>query len=95
MTQDPYVPQVGDTEEDGYKPQPGHLVESVNYEGVFLVTGVVRYAYGIPVEDYKVWLSRLDGNVEILAWTHNVSFLADRSAEWARLFQLDTNPPTP
>lgn len=91
---DPYVPQVGDMEEDGYTPLPGHLVKSTTHVGIWLVTGVINrpYAMGVAL-DYKVWLSSLDGQVQILAWTHHVAFLADRSAEWQALFQLDT--PTP
>lgn len=68
---------------DGYVPQVGHLVELERR--VYIVT---------YVEDYVCQLATL-GKDQWLGCYNNerLTFLADRSAEWARLFDLNT--PTP
>ncbi len=73
---------------DPYVPQVGHLVTIKGRTmGAILVVEVDRFSgncHGI---------SPTTGRWQFTYLTGEVTFLADRSAEWEALFQLDT--PTP
>jgi len=66
---------------EGYVPQVGHLVD---HDGLPLI--VMR-----SNKKDTLLLNHNGGTIEV--FTERVKFLADRSAEWARLFDLNT--PTP
>ena len=68
---------------DPYVPQVGHLVD---HDGLALI--VMR---ANPEQKYTLLLNHKGGTIEVR--TRGLTFIADRSAEWEALFQLDT--PTP
>lgn len=78
---------------EGYVPQVGHLV---NYcKGCCNPYLVIYTAFEVVI------VASLNGSVEpfinegvsFSVYKEDITFLADRSAEWARLFDLNT--PTP
>ena len=70
---------------DPYVPQVGHLVKTPHGPTVWVIS------WCNPDSEFCSVLPRNGG--EVLTRKDNLTFLADRSAEWEALFQLDT--PTP